>query len=562
MVGNGDPLTNGIFQGGNDTIPAPRAVPPPDDTRPPDCDAACTAYCASLPLENPINRGLCRSLWGVGLEARPVDPSRACRRLFVDMTGRLPTAEEAASVCTGDWGESARRLMADEGFLLVNQRRAADTFLYNSQTVSISRIYDMDRLVRKLLEGRVPYDLFASVASAHPIITRRFADPGDSAEAIFRLFLGRPPFDSERADMGRLYALWQDGYVQHPQLNMRLPDSFIRFRCLDENGAVDQSRKGECTSVLWGYHELVFTPDIRASRNPENRELTLWSGLLSPDEWTRLQVPGQVLSREVAFWEKAVSDVVVQYLGYDLTESLPEVRLELVRFLLRNQGDIRSLHHAVATSIAYLQNFEGATPTGYRWTYGPMKQMDAEVWLDSLGRYSSKALPSCDHRISDPQAFLGAGSLSAYRVVESSRWSFNQQGQIDFSYSDLARNLGGCPENLVGGRFKVLSILTTATQLNFVNHICNVTEEAAVQSAPLELLLPPGLAGSSAVDGNLAAQISAHQYQLFYGRPPTPAEVSEAIEAGTECSRVGCSAEAFARPSCFALLSSAELLFY
>jgi hypothetical protein len=478
------------------------------------------------------------------------------------MTGRLPTAEEAASVCTGDWGESARRLMADERFILVNQRRAADTFLYNTRTVSISRIYDMDRLVRKLLEGRVPYDLFASVASAHPIITRRFADPGDTAEAVFRLFLGRPPFDNERADMGRLYALWQDGYVEHPQLNMRLPDSFIRFRCLDGNGAVDESRKGECTSVLWGYHELIFTPDIRASRDPEDQQLTLWSGLLSPDEWTRLQEPGQVLSREVAFWEKAVSDVVVQYLGYDLTELVPEVRLELVRFLLRNQGDIRSVHQAVVTSIAYLQSFEGTTPTRYRWTYGPMKQMDAEVWLDSLARHSGAALASCDHRISDPEAFIQAGSLSAYRVVRNSRWSFTPEGDIDFSYSDLARNLGGCPENLVGGRFKVLSILTTATQLNFVNRICNVTQDGTVQSAPVELLLPPGVAGSDPLSGDLAAQISAHQYQLFYGRAPTPDEITEAVAAGTECAQAGCSAEAFARPSCFALLSSAELLFY
>jgi hypothetical protein len=562
MVGNGDPLTNGIFEGGNDTIPAARAVPPPDDTRPPDCDGACSAYCASLSLENPINRGLCRSLWGVGLDPRPLDPSRACRRLFVDMTGRLPTADEAASVCTGNWGESARRLMADERFFLVNQRRAADTFLYNSQTVSISRIYDMDRLVRKLLEGRVPYDLFASVASAHPIITRRFADPGDSAEAVFRLFLGRPPFDYERADMGRLYALWVDGYVEHPQLHIRVPDSFIRFRCLDENGAVDESRKGECTSVLWGYHELIFTPDIRASRDPEDQRLTLWSGLLSPDEWARLQVPGQVLSREVAFWEKVASDVVVQYLGYDLTELVPEVRLELVRFLLRHQGDIRSLHYAVVTSIAYLQSFEGATSTRYRWTYGPMKQMDAEVWLDSIASYSSQALASCDHRISDPQGFIQAGSLSAYRVVQNSRWSFTQEGDVDFSYSDLARTLGGCPENLVGGRFKVLSILTTATQLNFVDQICNITTNAEEQGAPLELLLPAGVGGSDAVNGTLAAQISAHQYQLFHGRSPTSAEVAEATGAGTECARAGCSAEAFARASCFALLSSAELLFY
>src|SRR6185503_12296399 len=151
---------------------------------------------------------------------------------------------------------------------------------YSTETVSISRVYDMDRLAQKLFEGRVPYDLFAAVASAHPVLTRRFADPTDRAEAAFRLFWGRAPFDVERADMSRIYALWSNGYIDHPQLNMRLPDAFIRFRCLDADGNVDDNAKGECTSVLWGYHELIFRPDIRSSQDPESRELQLWSGLL------------------------------------------------------------------------------------------------------------------------------------------------------------------------------------------------------------------------------------------------------------------------------------------
>ncbi len=562
MVGNGPPLTDGNFAGGDDVIPAPRQAAPPDDTRPPDCDGECIAWCDAQKLENPVNRGLCKSLWGVGLASRPIDPTLACRRLFVDLVGRLPSTEEASATCGAGWGNAARALIADPAFVELNQRRAADTFLYSSQTVSISRIYDMDRLVRKLYEGRVPYDLFAAVASAHPIITRRYADPGDTAEAVFRLFLGRPPFDVERADIGRLYALWEDRYVHHPQLNMRLPDAFIQFRCLDENGEVDESRKGECTSVLFGYHELIFKPDIRASRDPDDGQLTLWSGLLTPEEWTRLQVPGRALSTQVAFWEKAISDVVTQYLGYDLTQQVPEVGQELLRYLFRYDGDIRSVHFAVATSIAYLQTYEGATPTRYRWTYGPMKQMDAEVWLDSLARATQKQIASCDHRITNPEAFIEAGSLSAYRVVEQSKWTFDEEGRVDLSYAETARTLGGCPENVVGGRFKVLSILTTATQLNFVNQLCNVRRDASVQGAPLELLLPEGVEPARAVDAPLASRIADHQYRLFYGRPANATELAEAAQGGAECALTRCTAEDFARPMCFALLSTANLLFY
>lgn len=562
MVGNGDPITDGNFEGGDDVLPPPRAVAPPDDSRPPDCDGACIAYCDAANLQNPVNRGLCHSLWGVGLRARPVDPTLACRRMFVDMTGKLPSREELITTCQGSWGDTARALMNSPSFILTQQRRAADTFLYSSQSVSISRIYDMDRLVRKTYEGRVPYDLYASVASAHPVITRRFADPGDRAEAVFKLFLGRPAFDNERADLSRLYSLWSNGYIDHPQLNMRLPDAFIRFKCLDEKGNIDENARGQCTSVLWGYNELIFTPDIRSSQDPQTRELQLWSGLLTPSEWSSLQMPGRVMSKQVAFWEKAISDVFLQYLGYDLSALVPEVRAEMVQYLLRYNGDIRSVHYAVATSIAYLQTNEGASMAKYRWTYGPMKQMEAEVWLDSLARATDLKLGGCDHRISDPESFLESGSLAAYRVVQGSRWAFDEEGQVDMSYAETARTLGGCPENVVGGRFKVLSILTTATQLNYVNQLCNPTQDSSLKSAAIEKLLPIGMTSSRAVDASVASQIADHQYKLFLGRAPTQVELDEAVAGGAECALSRCTAEQYARPLCFALLSSADLLFY
>lgn len=288
----------------------------------------------------------------------------------------------------------------------------------------------------------------------------------------------------------------------------------------------------------------------------------MWSGLLKPEEWARLQIPGRVLARDPSFWEKAVSDVVVQYLGYDLTQHVPEVRQELVRYLLDYGGDIRSVHFAVATSIAYLQSSDGAAGTKYPWTYGPLKQMDAEAWLDSIARSTSKPVAACDHRISAPEEFIQGGSLAAYRVVEASRWKFTAEGEIDHSYSSMARTLGGCPENVVGGRFKVISILTTATQLGFINEVCNVAEDPEIAGAPIESLLPPGIDAARAMDPSLAGQVADHQYALFFGRAPSVEERDEIVAAGTECSLSQCTAAAFARPTCFALLSSADLLFY
>lgn len=563
MVGNGAPLTSGDFEGGDDVLPAPRAVTPPDGLRPPDCDADCVAYCDAAGLKNPINRGLCHSLWGVGLASLPINSAEACRRLFVDMLGRIPDADEAEATCTGGWGATVKRLMSSDEFIFVQQRRAADRFLYSNEVTSLPAIYDMDRLVAKLYQGKVPYDLFAAVVSAHPVFTRRYADPGDKAEKLFLQFLGRPPFENERPDMARLYKLWNSGYYDHPQLGMRLPDAYIRFRCLDDNGQVDEVSRGECASVLWGYNELIFTPDLRAARDPSlNNELTMWSGLLRPEEWERLQIPGRILARDLAFWERAVDDVLDQYLGYGLSALVPEVRGELVRWLLANNGDIRSVHYAVATSAAYLQSAVGAETSTYRWTYGPLKQVDAEVWLDSMAHITGYSLPGCDHRISQPEDMLKSGSIASYRLLEASRWKLDAKGDVDTRYSDVARTLGGCPENVVGGRFRVVSILTTATQLSFVQELCNPTLDPKTPGAAVEKLLPEGMSTSFAVNADVGEQIATHQYRLLLGRSPDDTERAEARDAGTQCALTRCSAEEFARPFCFALLSSAERVFY
>ena len=557
LVGNGEPITDAAFPGGSDPLPAARSTTLPDDGIPPTCDDDCLAYCDGLGLQNPVNKGLCPSLWGIGLATRSITVHETCRRLFADMIGRFPTHDEVLSTCEGrPWGEVVKTLIDTDDFVRVNQRRWADAFLYNNQAVSVLRIFDMDELVGKLYRGLVAYDEFASVASAHPVVTRRFATPGDRAESVFRLFMRRPPLGNERSDLARLYRLWSEtGYYDHPQLGMRLPDAFIQYQCInEETGAIEP---GECTSVLYGYNSLVLSPDIRA------REGQMWSGLLTSDEWQALQLPGQLLSRDPAFWEKAVDDVLHQYLGYDLGQQVPDVRQELVEYLLANNGDIRALHFAVATSAIYLQSAAGETPRTFRWTHGPLKQADAEVWIDSINSATgNQGMGQCDHRVTRPGDLIDAGSIAAIAMLENSDWSTNEMGELLTSYRDLARNLGGCPENEVGGRFRTVSILTTATQLSFVAELCNPALEPDRASVSVESLLPADIGARRAVDAETAEQIVAHQTARFFSRGLTEEERFDARKHGESCASAACTAEEFARPACFALLSSSEMLFY
>lgn len=557
-VGNGTSVSEADFVGGNDVVPEPIPVALPDDDAHPDCGPGCVEYCEGLGLDNPVNRGVCRYMWGVGLQSQPVVRSEACRRMFVDMLGRFPTRDDMIATCDGKTqGEIALNLMNREEFVEVNQRRWADKLLYDTQAVSVERVYDMDNLVGKLYRGQIAYDEFAAVVSAHPVLTRRYDTPGDRAGALFFTFMRRPPLAHEQADMGRLYNLWSNGYYDHPDLQMRLPDAHIRYRCIDDEGNPDPETKSECTSVLWGYNELILQPDIR-SQSDTNGESTMWSGLMKAEEWEKMQLPGKLLARERAFWEAAVDDVLEQYLGYDLGTEVPTVREELVEYFLRYNGDIRALHFAVVTSIPYLQSANGPSQTDYRWTYGPSKQIGAEPWIDTIKHATGYDLATCDHRLTRPDDFLDNESIASIALIDRSDWKWDEEGGVRTDYRDLARGLGGCPDNSIGGRFKIISILTTAQQLNFVNQVCDPAFEGG--GVPIERLLPSGMNPRGDLTPKRAGKIFSHMTNLFAARQPDPEEIELAKSSARDCSN--CTNARFARPTCFAVLSGAEMLFY
>lgn len=557
MVGNDGPLNAGAFAGVDQSLPESRQIAPPDGTELPDCGGDCLDYCDGLDLQNPVNRGLCPSMWGVGLQSEPIVAQEACRRLYADMIGRFPTHQEVEDTCLGrPWAEVVNELMERDEFIELNQRFWADKLLYNNDAVSVVRIFDADALVGKLYRGEVPYDQFAAVVSAHPVLTRRYATAGDRAEALFWLLMGRPPLGSERSDIARLYNLWTNGYYDHPQLGDRLPDAFIEFDCVDDDGNIDPETKGECTSVLWGYNQLILEPDMRA----EDGEM--WSGLIKSHEWEILQMPGRILAQQRAFWEHAVDQVLERYLGYDLGRMVPEVRAELVDYFLEHDADIRSLHFAVTTSAAYLQSAQAQTDSAYRWTYGPLKQVHAETWIDTIKNTTDYDLTRCDHRIPETRDLERSEKLGALALLKNSKWELDEDGDVRNDYRSLARSLGGCPRNDVGGRFRIVSILTTAQQLNFVNRVCNPSFDGDLKGVDSAQLLPPDVDVDKAVDPALAARIVEYQTETFFSRRATPEEVEQAKTHGEACSRQVCTAEEFARPACFALLSSSEMLFY
>ncbi|MFT7581979.1 MAG: hypothetical protein ACI9MR_003660 [Myxococcota bacterium] len=147
-------------------------------------------------------------------------------------------------------------------------------------------------------------------------------------------------------------------------------------------------------------------------------------------------------------------------------------------------------------------------------------------------------------------------------MVVASDWPLNAKGdRVDTRYRDLARNLGGCPENLAGGRFKTISTLTTSMQKSLVAQLC-VPRDNDDNGAALEALLPPEVPANLALSPDVAAGLLTHQSELFLAREPSLTERQEVAAAADACAPKPCTAADFARPLCYALLSGAEMLFY
>lgn len=566
LVGNGSPVSDGEFAGGADEMPAAReVVRVPEEGFAIDCGPGCREYCEDLGLENPVNAGICPSLWGVGLSSQPVDRIEACRRLHADMLGRYPTPAEVESTCDqATWGDVVKTLLDSDEFVLVNQRRWADILLYNNRAVNFERAWDMDDLVGKAYEGRVSWDEFAAVTSAHPVMIRRRDTAGDRAAFVFETFLGRPPYENERSDLARLYRLWTNGYWDHPHVGV-VPDAFIDFRCVDSEGNPDTETIGECTSILFGKHTLTLSPDVkRLVRDDEEQEGTMWAGFLKPEEWKALQMPGRLVAQQPAFWEHAAEEVLKQYLGYDIASAAPEVMHELVKYVLAYNGDIRALHFAVATSLPYLQTTRGSSTTTFPWTYGPLKQIAVEGWVDTIAATTGTKLSQCDHRLPHPEDYVGDDTLEevsrgwAHALVKFSRWDVTDDREVETDYRNLTRTLGGCPTNEAGGRFTTVSVLNTAVQEAFVAEVCGIGDPGG---ADIERLLPDGMSSAKVLDGATAEAVLTYQQRMWMGRWPTDEELAEVRAVADNCGQT-CDAGSFARPLCFSLLSGAEMLFY
>lgn len=515
--------------------------------------------------DNVIDAVLRPMLTDDGITAEIEDDAFLCRRLSIDLDGIPPSPFELEASCLG---KSPREMAlyfmnkptaphvpdGSTPYVWVNRRWWADAFQYQSTlnlgTTWLTYVRQLDGLVADLYAGRIGYDEFARRALASPGFARRFGvfefnhDLVQLASQAWRIFFGREALPSEAADFGNLWRGWSTGYASDAQSKGYYPAECASYNCEHyEVGLTGYACAGvkqiSCESTVLGSGAVL----------PSQPAFVRWDDLL-PDDRDALEEPGRLMAERREFAEAAVDRALTKYLGWWKTSvyrpdsDIPAVRDALVAKFIADGFDIRALELEIVSSLLYAQRAnrtDGSAPNRPLWSYGPIKMVYAEAWLDSVALATGKALGGCDFRFSDtsPDAVTDAIPI-LYRFGRS-------PGISALFYADTAHDLGGCPIATVHG--SPSGLVPAVTRRVALARIC------------------PGAFVPSR--GTRVEQL-VHRVYDGLGRPPTPDEmalwlthIGDLAEERCISRRPGdCDLQTVADQLCQAIFATAQFNYY
>ena len=501
-----------------------------------------------------------------GLQVQPEDALILCRRLAVDLTGVVPTADEVQKVCAQKSAEVASYFMnkptapnAVDGsppYVWINRRWWADSFLYDSGVNPASTFYPyvraLDQLVGDLYAGKLGYDVFVEKALASPAFARRFGifeanhDLVQIASQAFRVFLGREALPSEAEDFGNLWRGWTTRFQPEAQAEAAYPDCPVtydqqmnRIGCRHyELGLLGAQCAGAslagCQSTVLGAAQVV----------PSQAGFVAFSSLAAGD-LQQLETPGRLMVLRPELAEAAVDRALAKYLGwwkagfFRPDYDLPAVRDALVRKLIADHWDLRKLELEIVTSVLYTQaaaRSADRSTTVPIWAFGPTKLLYAEAWLDSIGQALGRPTGGCDFRFTGAGAFKIAGYYTFPRAP----------GIGPTFYPANAQNLGGCPVAAPHGDSS--GLVPAVTRRVVLSQLC-----------PGAIVPPAGASLSRLIDLAFAG----------LGRPASDAEratllkhLSAPAEGGCDPAKGACSLQPLADGLCTSLFASASFNYY
>ena len=166
--------------------------------------------CAALPdphCKNALSAAVLPTLRKAGLPIRDADPAELCRRMAIDLIGRIPTDKERTVCATQSPEQMADTFFAMPEYETVQRRTWAELLGFDFSKVYWPYLIELDDLAGQLARDELAYPDFAAHVIMHPGFYQRF--PGDGwAQKLFPLFLGRTARQDEQIGLRPLIRIW------------------------------------------------------------------------------------------------------------------------------------------------------------------------------------------------------------------------------------------------------------------------------------------------------------------------------------------------------------------
>jgi hypothetical protein len=377
------------------------------------CEADPDPHC-----DHPIDRLLVPKLRAIGSGPRDASADEVCRRMAIDLLGRVPTDAERATCRGQTFAEMAKTFLAAPELERTQRRAWGELAKYESLIIWGEDIADLDALVGSLYRGDIGYPEFVRRYVVHPGFYGLHPDDSWTSN-VFSIFLGRPARQDELDAARPLLIPWVAKAYAGGEV------FWNHYQGALANGATEEAATSfgdtlayNGAKVEWGMNLCRCTPDLLnagcfstvfgelvsfqpycvnpAPRAPENfhrlAPRTPSSDDLCPDgltrrpecadrergqaaitfaefiEWqqlpaaeaTQLDGVGNALLARDELWEAEVDRELRKLLGWwqatfkHPESDLPEVRA-LLAGMLRDGASVRDLIALIVTSQLYVQ---------------------------------------------------------------------------------------------------------------------------------------------------------------------------------------------------------------
>jgi hypothetical protein len=189
---------------------------------------------------HPLDRIVLPKLRAAGIAPRDGEPLAVCRRMALDLVGRIPSpAELERCVAASDLGARADLFLAMPEYLLTQQRGWGETIGFNTDLMWYGYGIEMDAMVGRLYSGAIDYKTFASDLVVYPGYYG-LHQGDDWAANVIHVFLGRNARPDEIAGMRPIVRMFDqatfcDGAVYTATYDDAIADGE------DEESAIDDA---------------------------------------------------------------------------------------------------------------------------------------------------------------------------------------------------------------------------------------------------------------------------------------------------------------------------------